>query len=214
MREFSRDMASALPAGAATRGSAVFFFRRNRTPLIRGKTGGEQFLRFMALIAVFAGAGWLFWLNNERSMERIQSRGAVVDLGDQLSPRQKQILRDFAVLFRDEFGLVLKVHVGAKHLEPPAPDNKTLFIGVNPVAREVRIQAPPLVANALGPELLHELETGHFGPFFELEQWPQGLLAAVERIWTALADLRPPMPRESSPEKRFPIAPAQGDGSG
>ncbi len=189
----------------------MFFFpKRNRPPLVRGKTGGEQFLRFVALLAVFAIAGWLFWLNNERSMERIQSRGAVVDLGDQLTPRQKQLLRDFAKLFKDEFGLDLKVHVDARHIDPPLPDNKTLFIGLNPMAREVRIQAPPLVASALGPDLLHELETGHFAPYFESEQWPQGLLLAVERIWKALAGLRPPMPHESGPEMRFPIAPESG----
>ncbi len=182
----------------------MFFFpRRNRVPLIRGKSSGEQFLRFMALMAIFAITGWLFWLNNQKSMERILADGTVVDLGDQLSPEQKQTLRDFATLFKDEFGLDLRVHVSAKFVDPPAPDNKTLFIGINPKKREVVLQLPPLVSNALGAELSRTLGGDHFTPYFDSGQWPQGLIAALKRIWKTLASLK--APTEEPVEHRYPV---------
>lgn len=177
------------------------FGRRKKQPLIRGNTPGEQFLRFVALIGIFVGAGWLFWLNAEDSMEKIEAKGTVVDMGDALNSEQRQMLRDMGKLFKSEFGLELKVQVSVKHLQPPPPDGKTIYFGINPQTRRVELQLPPLVGNALGPRFIEDLTRNHFTPYFDRDAWPEGLLQALKDIWQQLISLQPSM----SSEYRFPI---------
>jgi len=181
----------------------VFFGRRTRAPLIRGTTAGEQFLRFMALICVFIATGWLFWVNAEHSIEKIESRGTVVDLGDTLDAEQRQMLRDMGTLLKSEFGLELKVVISASHLRPPETNAKTVYIGVNPNTRRVEIQTPPLVSNALGPGLDKELAQRHILPGFANDTWPQGLLEAIEDLLRRLAALH----NATSKEYRFQVSP-------
>lgn len=185
-------------------GDTVFFLRRKISgPLVRGSTPGEQFLRFVLLIAVFVVTGWLFWINAENSMEKIESRGTVVDLGDALSTEQRQTLRDLGALFTSEYGMKLKVVVSAGHLQAPAPDGKTMYFGVNPQTRRVEIQLPPLVGSALGPEVERELAQRHIVPGFANNTWPQGLVDALKDLWQRLDRLQ----SSKSKEYRFPVAP-------
>lgn len=185
-------------------GDTVFFLRRKKSgPLVRGSTPGEQFLRFVLLIAVFVMTGWLFWINAENSMEKIESRGTVVDLGDALSTEQRQTLRDLGTLFTSEYGLKLKVEVSAGHLQAPEADAKTMFFGVNPQTQRVEIQLPPLVASALGPEIERELAQRHIVPGFANNTWPQGLVDALKDLWQRLGRLQ----SNASEEYRFPVAP-------
>lgn len=155
----------------------------------------------MALICVFVATGWLFWVNAEKSMEKIETRGTVVDLGDRLDADQRQMLRDMGKLLKSEFGLELKVVVSAGHLQPPQGDAKTVFIGLNPKTRHVEIQLPPLVNGALGPELGKELIQRHIAPAFVNDTWPSGLLKAIEDLLERLAELN----SASSQEFRFEV---------
>lgn len=171
--------------------------------MIRGSSSGEQFLRFIALICVFLATGWLFWVNAEKSLEKIETRGVVVDLGDRLDAEQRELLRDMAKLLKSEFGLELKVVVSAKHLQPPQGNGKTVFVGLNPNTRHVEIQLPPLVSGALGPEIGKELIQRHIAPAFVNDTWPRGLLKALEDLLQRLASLN----SQTSQEYRFQVAP-------
>ncbi len=144
----------------------------------------------MALLAVFCVAGWLFWLNAKSTMDEIESQSNVVDLGDALNAEQKAQLYDIAKLFKEEYGIELKIHVSAKRLEAPAVSGKTLFFGINPQTRQVEIILPPLVTSALGSDFAAKLSRKHFPEDFSQEAWPSALLHALRDIWDALAALQ------------------------
>jgi hypothetical protein len=48
------------------------------------------------------------------------------------------------------------------------------------------------VAGAVGPDLARDLEERHFTPYFQEGRWPDGLAAAMTRIWNALRDVEAP----------------------
>ena len=64
------------------------------------------------MIAIFAGAAWLFWVNSENNLEKIQAMGAVDDKGHVLSKDQRKALIDISRIYKEDFGLVLKVRSG------------------------------------------------------------------------------------------------------
>jgi hypothetical protein len=181
----------------------AFFGCRNKGPLLRSKSSGEAFLRFMGLMAVFGATAWLFWENSRSSMEHIEARGTLVDPGEVFSSEQRQTLRDLAKIFKSEYGIELKVHVDPRRAEPPDPDGKTLFISVDSRAGQVDIALPPLVAAALGSELIQGLRDKHLVPGFADGSWPQGLLNALQDMLRALYALQ----SARAEEYRFPVAP-------
>ncbi|MFW5735359.1 MAG: TPM domain-containing protein [Oceanidesulfovibrio sp.] len=164
------------------------FFRRNRTPLVRGSSFGEQFLRFMLLIAVFAVCGWLFWLNSQQTVEKLKARSDVWDRTDTLNPGQTKALSRFGSMFEDELGLTVKMQIANEELEMPELDTKTLFIGLDLAEDNAVIVFPPLVEKALGEDFRRRLENEHFPSYFESGDWPQGLVLAMAEIWDALME--------------------------
>lgn len=181
----------------------ALFGCRNKGPLIRSKSSGEAFLRFMGLLAVFGATAWLFWQNSRSSMEQIEARGTLVDPGEAFSSEQRQTLRDLAKIFKSEYGIELKVHVDPRRAEPPEPDGKTLFISVNSQSGQVDIALPPLVAAAFGADLVQGLRDKHLVPGFADGSWPQGLLNALQDMLRALYALQ----SARAEEHRFPVAP-------
>lgn len=165
--------------------------------MIRGGTPGEQLLRFVGLIAIFVGAGWLFWINSESNLEKIQARGAVDDRLHMLSKEQRQALIDISRIYKDDFGLVLKVRIGP--VDDMSVDNrtKTLLVALDPGAREADFFFPPLVERALGAEFLNTLRTRYFPAYFvEENAWFPGLIDALEAIWRQLKGERTPPPQQ------------------
>ena len=165
----------------------MFFFSRHKTPLVRGSTPGEKFLRLMLLFCVFAGVGWLFWHNSSKTMDDIQSRGAIYDATGQLDTDTKKTLREFTSAFRDEFGITLKIRVSnepREELNREEMDRKTLLLAVFPERRQAVILAPAYLA--LDPGLIDYLETDVFAFYFEQEAWPQGIVQALAQILAAL----------------------------
>ena len=159
----------------------MIFFSRNRQPLVRGSTPGEQALRFLLLVGVFALVAWLFWQNTEKSIDEIQSRGAVWDQTETLDSETRDILRQFADHFRDQFGIVLKIHVTNNPEEEDTDlDPKTLLVSVYPERRQARILAPRYLA--LDPGMLRYLETDFFAFYFAEDAWPEGIVQALVQI--------------------------------
>ncbi len=155
--------------------------------MIRGGTPGEQLLRFVALIAIFVGAGWLFWVNSERNLEKIQAMGAVDDRGHILTQKQRQALIDISRIYKDDFGLVLKVRIGP--VDDLSVDNrtKTLLFVLDPANKEADFYFPPLVNKALGAEFVENLRTRYFPAYFvEDNVWFAGLIDALESTWQQL----------------------------
>ncbi len=119
-------------------------------------------------------------------MKQLAARGTVWDQTSELSKSQKDALREFASMFKDEFGLELKLNVVHTDVVLPDLDSKTIFIGINPETRQVLVEFPPLVRRALGDEFLYSLQNEHFTPYFEKGRWPEGLFQGVNRIWEAM----------------------------
>ena len=155
-------------------------------PWLRGKTPGEQFLRFILLICVFGLVIWLFWQQSEKTMKQLAARGAIWDQTEQLTKGEKDALREFASMFKDDFGLELRLNVVTTDVVLPDLDSKTIFIGLNPETRQVLVEFPPLVRRALGTDFLYSLQNEHFTPYFEEGKWPEGLFQGVNRIWEAM----------------------------
>ncbi len=172
-------------------------FHKRSGPLVSGDTSGERFLRFMLLITIFAVCGWLFSYSFERKMQQIQAGSSIWDQTGQLSDDQKTAFRDVVAQYRKEFGLNLKLLVSKSPVEPPEIDSKTIFIGLCPGRKEAVVLFPPLVAKALGPEFQRTLVEEHFPAFFARDDWPTGLILALEKLWNGL----------QSPDT--PAAPAQ-----
>ena len=181
----------------------MFFYRRNRRqPWIRGGTPAEQLLRFFGLIAIFAGAAWLFWVNSENNLEKIQAMGAVDDKGHVLSKDQRKALIDISRIYKEDFGLVLKVRIGP--VDDLSVDNttKTLLFVLDPVNKEADFVLPPLVRRALGPEFVETLRTRYFPAYFvEDNVWFGALVDVLEATWRQLKGDTTPNTPTSGEEK-------------
>ncbi len=172
----------------------MFFhiFRRGGGPMIRAKTGGEFLLRTVGLLGVFGLVCWLFWMNSERNMQKILAQSSIYDETQTLSQKQKRALADFAGLFRDEFGLQLRVQIFTGKVEPPVTDSKTLFVGVSPSEEQAAFVFPPLYARALGAAYVEKLMAKYFAVGFGRGDWPRGLASALAEVWETMLDLNNP----------------------
>lgn len=160
-----------------------FFRRRSGGPFLRGDSSGEQFLRLILLIAIFAVCAYAFWVNTGRSLDAIEARSTVYDPAKLTEKSIKRDWQKFASMFRDEFGLRLRIHIRNTPVELPELDSKTIFLGINPETRQVLVDLPPLVRRALGDEYMYALQNNHFSPYFAGGNWEQGVDAALERLW-------------------------------
>ncbi len=180
----------------------MFFFRRRRPPIIRGGTPGEQLLRFVALIVIFAGAGWLFWINSENNLEKIQAMGAVEDNDHILSKEQRKALIDISRIYKDDFGLVLKVRIGPVDVLSVDNKTKTMLFVLDPVNKEADFYFPPLVQRALGAEFVDTLRKRYFPAYFiEDNVWFAGLIDVLEATWHQLKGEPVPQPTASGEDK-------------
>lgn len=152
----------------------------------RGRSGGETFLRFMLLILVFVGAGWLYVKHFDNTIETIKARSSVYDETGRLTEEQTAVFRDFARMMRDEFGLEVIVRAIDGPVEVPEMDSRTMFFGLNTEANSVTIEFPPLVARALDKKFIDYLREEHFPPYFEQGNWPKGLAEAMRLLWDKL----------------------------
>jgi hypothetical protein len=152
----------------------------------KGRSGGETFLRFMLLILVFVGAGWLYVKHFDNTIETIKARSSVYDETGRLTEEQTAVFREFARMMRDEFGLEVIVRAVDGPVEIPQLDSRTLFFGLNTAEDEVTIEFPPLVARALDKDFTQYLREEHFPPYFEQGNWPKGLAEAMRLLWDKL----------------------------
>ncbi|GAB7082192.1 TPM domain-containing protein [Megalodesulfovibrio paquesii] len=168
----------------------VFFgsFRHFRGPLVRGGSASERIARMLGLAAVFAACVLLFQWNTQRHIDRLKTNETIYDATGMLTADQKDALLQFSKMFKEEFGLEVRLAVtnDANAIKPPAPDPGVIFLGINPATREVVLQVPPLAARALGEETLASLRQDHFPPYFDDGSWPKGLILALSTLWDTL----------------------------
>lgn len=155
----------------------------------KGSSGGETFLRYMLLILVFVGAGYLFVKHFDNTMEEIQARQSIYDQTGRLTSEQQRVFREFGRLMRDEFGVEVRVQAESGPVEMPVLNSRTLFFGIDTADKTVIIEFPPLVAAALEPEFIQYLRQDHFKPYFEQDNWPKGLAEAMRMIWDKLSEI-------------------------
>ncbi|MCK9238978.1 hypothetical protein [Desulfocurvus sp.] len=161
---------------------------RGFSPLPRhtGESRGAGAVRMLLLICVFAGVAWLYTRHFDRTLADIQSRAAIHDASGLLDSGQMRQLRDFAALFRDEFGVELVLRISQGPVEIPRLKSKTLFLGLDLDNRTLMVEYPTWMRRALGPGFTADLETAHMAPYFASDSWPTGLLMALKRIWDQL----------------------------
>lgn len=160
--------------------------RHMRGPLVRGSSKSERFTRAMALVLVVLITILAFQWNIERRMQQFQVRETVSDATNTLTDEQKRALAEFSNLFREEFGMEVRLQVAVGEITPPAPDPSIIFLGINPQTQAVVLQVPPLAARAMGPEVLRQIQQEHFPPYFRDGTWPQGLVLAMSTMWDTL----------------------------
>jgi len=163
----------------------IFSIKRALTPP-EGRSSGENFLRFMLLILVFVGAGYLYVKHFDRAIETIKARQSIYDETGMLSDAQVEVFQEFGRLMRDEFGIEVVLRTSAGPVLVPKLDSRTLFFGIDTEGESVTIIFPPLVARALEQKFIRELREDHFPPYFEQGNWPKGLAEAMRKIWDKL----------------------------
>ncbi len=165
------------------------FLRRTSKPYIRANSSSERILRLFASIGVFMITGWLFWIQTGKNMEAIQARGMAYDQTDTLTKDQRLILKEMGAFLKNDFGQSLKIQVTLEPLVAPDLDNKTIFIGLCPSARQVVVELPPLVRSRLGTDFILDFQTTRFTPYFDSGDWPTGLLESVKSIIQGLTGI-------------------------
>lgn len=180
---------------------------------IRADNPLEQLLRLAGLFLVLGAVGFGFWKNSERQMERLNARYGLADEVKGLSDDERAQAQDFITALRKDYGIEARIQLTQGRSTPPAPDGKTLFLGLHLEEKTAVVQLPPLVARALGPDFARSLEQEHFPFHFAPgRNWQKGLLLAMDLIRSRLAALgateqaqppaRPPALPDSAQDKK------------
>lgn len=144
-------------------------------------------LRRLGLIAVFLMTGWLFWQNNNQNLNRVFYFKTIHDTTKGLTLADKESLLRFSKALKKKYGLEFKLRISNERIVKPRLTPKTLFIGINPRKKEWQIILPVLVERAMPAEFVSYIKTKHFKPYFEQENWQDGLQQALRLIWNQLA---------------------------
>ncbi|WP_457572082.1 hypothetical protein [Desulfovulcanus sp.] len=148
-----------------------------------------QIFRGLGLVAVFVAVGILFWKHYERSITTIQARQSIWDQTKTLTEKQKKSIYNFSAQLKKRYGLTLQLKITKERVFIPKLDSKTIFIGLCPKYKEVIVRFPPLVEKVLGIKFLRYLQEEHFVPYFENDNWPQGLGEALNLIAQKLMEV-------------------------
>ncbi len=146
--------------------------------------------RLALLGLVVLGTLWGFNKHFENVATRLQAQEAISDETGQLPPERLALLREASSALREAYGVHLAIVVRPGTVAAPAPDPKTLFIGLDTASNAAVVQLPPLLAKALPPELAQSLASGYFDAYLAAGAWPEGLDAGVLAILEALRDQR------------------------
>ena len=170
-------------------------------------SGGERLIRSVALLAIFGLVAWAFWINNERTIDRLNKTGSVWDETGTLTEQDKEFLYSFGKGLKDRFGMRLKVQIRKRDLEVPSLDGRTMFIGLVPSKRMSVVVFPVIMERALGRDFAQAMDRSHFQQYWTGQGWVIGLKEAAVRIWERLAEMEtgvePPNP---APQSREPLA--------
>ncbi|HCO12237.1 MAG TPA: TPM domain-containing protein [Desulfonauticus sp.] len=134
------------------------------------------------LAFIFGGAAFLFWKNYEYSLSKIKNKQSLWDQTKTLSTEEKKVIYNFAHYLEKNYGLKLRLKITYEHIYIPKLDKRTLFIGLAPSKKEVIVRFPPLLEKAVGLDFIRYLQEKHFQPYFENNNWPEGLISALVLI--------------------------------
>lgn len=163
----------------------LFRIPRRDRKLLAEERPMARFFRYMLVTFLFCMVFYGFWLNNERNVARVKNitAPAVVDATGTLTEKEEALLSEYIHRFREAYGIEIIISID----EPPFHRNKNietkrgsaLLLGIAPKSRGVVLEAPPLVASALGEPLVLYLRHAHFMPYFASGSWPKGLAEAL-----------------------------------
>lgn len=151
------------------------------------ETSWQRFFRYIIIALLFCAVIWGFWLNNQRRMEMLKKPAPTrIDKTGSLDGDQERQLAEFVDAFRYTYGVDLILSVSDEPLPATllTPEQRAgnLLLALSPRYFQVRLEAPPLAAHALGDALTSYLRDFHFIPYFALRSWPGGLQAALNLI--------------------------------
>ncbi len=143
--------------------------------------------RFLLLILLFGGVVLGFWLNAQRQASlRTGPSPQQIDRTGSLSHDQQKQLADYAQKFLATYGISIAIQIRDESFPDnvlPAPEKaKTLFFGLAPHNNQVHLEVPPLAAASLGDDFIEYLRHDHFPPYFTRNNWPEGLVAALNLL--------------------------------
>ena len=157
-------------------------------PPVRRATLPRALHRILLLMLVVSGMVWAYSWHFENLLQRMKAQDSIVDETGQLPPERLALLRDADRAMREAYGVSLRVLARKGPVEPPPPDPKVLFIGLDTAAGRGVVILPPLMARALPAGLAQSLANDYFDPYFAAGVWPEGLYACVLTIMEALRD--------------------------
>lgn len=164
---------------------------RHLLPNAEEGTSGERAFRLVLLVCVFALAGWGFWTNMERRMERLGAAGNIRAEDGTFSQAERKDLEERVKRFEKRFDLTLEIRAITGPFRPESWNGKSVLLAVGPQTRQVVFTAPPLVRRALGEEFMAEL-VDSFAPAFtqgDAAPWKDALFGALNTLERKLAEL-------------------------
>lgn len=170
----------------------LFFRLPKRDPgRFEEDTAFLKFARSILLVLLFCGVGAGFWLNSQRQTAMLTKPGSrVVDATGSLTEEQKKLLDEYAEKFLTTYGIAIAIRIQDEPFPEevlPAPEKaRTLFLGLSPGNRQVRLEVPPLAAASLGEDRIAYLRHEHFFPYFARNEWRQGLISALNLLTETL----------------------------
>lgn len=153
-----------------------------------GESSGMRFLRFMLIIAVFVGVAKLYAWHFDKQLEEINAKTGVLDTDGILDSDMKRNIREMADIFKNDFGLDLRVQVHKGPLDnTPQLTPKTVFVALDIQNQTLQVRVPVVWERTIGREFFDTLERDHMLPYFVADDWSIGLFQAIADIWNKMA---------------------------
>lgn len=146
-----------------------------------------QIVRYIIIIALFAGVALGIWMNSQRQAALLnKSPGVRSDATGNLSDEQRGTLHAYAEKFQYAYGIPIRIMIQdesfPEQVLAPAERASTFVFGLSPRHKQVHLEIPPLMLATLGETFPSYLRHEHFAPYFAQGNWEAGLASALSLL--------------------------------